>query len=385
MDEDLVTKILIGAFMLRSVWKALRNPSVSNINAASSNLSKLSPVTPSQSATSTSNAIRAYATKSRFEEYDITLPSKGHLGFKIVPQQVAMIVERFGRYTDTLTPGFHFLIPVLDRIAYAHTLKEVAMEVPDQTAITQDNVTIHIDGVLYVKVTDPVQASYGVENPFYAVRQLAMTTMRSELGKMSLDQTFADREMLNTNIVLAINAAAHSWGLKCLRYEIRDIVPPESVLKAMEMQLAAERKKRAQILESEGIQMSQINIAEGEKKSAILRAEGEAASMLTKARATSESLSMVGEAINHTGGKDAVSFRLAEQYVDAFSGIAKESNTVVIPSDVGNVSSMIAKAMSVFQAVNQRPGQSAKIAADNAEAIGPAATDEDPSKFDIRS
>ncbi|KAK4528007.1 hypothetical protein GAYE_SCF47G5941 [Galdieria yellowstonensis] len=287
-----------------------------------------------------------------------------NFGFVVVPQQWNYIVERFGKLHSKLEPGLHFLIPFIDRIAYVHSLKEEAISIPNQMAITRDNVTIHIDGVLYVKVEDAVLASYGVENPYRALALLAQTTMRSELGKLSLDKTFEEREALNARIVNAINDAAKDWGMRCLRYEIRDISPPANVRKAMELQAEAERRKRAQILDSEGEQQSDINIAEGRKRATILsseavraeqinRANGEAEAILLKANATAKGIATVAASIRANGGLDAVSLRIAEQYIAAFSNLAKESNTILLPSNTNDVSSMVSQALSIFKALTR--------------------------------
>lgn len=275
-----------------------------------------------------------------------------NLGIIIVAQQKAMVVERFGKFVKVLEPGLNFLIPMIDSVSYVHSLKEEAIMMTRQHAITRDNVTIEIDGVLYLRIVDPYKASYGVSDPLYAVTQLAQTTMRSELGKMTLDKTFEERENLNINIVSSLNEATEDWGVVCLRYEIRDIKPPQTVRQAMEMQAEAERKKRAFILESEAEQQSAINLATGQQQAKILEAEGEAKSITLKAEATATAIQNIGNAIGKKNGAHAVSLRVAEQYVQAFSQIAKEGNTILLPSNPSDPASMVAQALSIFKKVN---------------------------------
>lgn len=277
---------------------------------------------------------------------------------KIVPQQEAWVVENLGRYETVLEPGLRILTPFIQSVAYKFSLKEQTIDVPEQVAITQDNVSLKIDGVLYVKILSPKHAAYGVHDPYYAITQLAQTSMRSEIGKISLDRTFEEREALNSNIVRAINEASEQWGIQCMRYEIKDITPPPSILESMELQMTAERRKRAQILESEGRKTSQINIAEADKQQTVLtseaamldqvnRAKGEAEAILSVANATAESLETLGRAIKSNGGSEAVNLKIAEQYIQAFAHLAKTNNTILLPADINNPSNMIAQAVSV--------------------------------------
>ncbi|RLV96118.1 hypothetical protein DV515_00012701 [Chloebia gouldiae] len=263
-----------------------------------------------------------------------------NIGVLFVPQQEAWVVERMGKFHRILEPGLNFLIPLLDRIRYVQSLKEIVINVPEQSAVTLDNVTLQIDGVLYLRVMDPYKASYGVEDPEYAVTQLAQTTMRSELGKLSLDRVFRERESLNASIVDAINQASDCWGIRCLRYEIKDIHVPPRVKESMQMQVEAERRKRATVLESEGTRESAINVAEGQKQAQILASEaekaeqinkaaGEANAMLVKARAKAEAIQLLAAALAQQHGNAAASLSVAEQYVNAFSKIAKDSNTAL--------------------------------------------------------
>ncbi|XP_041369112.1 stomatin-like protein 2, mitochondrial [Gigantopelta aegis] len=289
---------------------------------------------------------------------------RSHLPFNtvvlFVPQQEAWVVERFGKYNRILEPGLNVILPVVDSVKYVQSLKEIALNVPHQAAITLDNVTLTMDAVLYLRVVEPYKACYGVEDPEYAITQLAQTTMRSEIGKMYLDKVFRERESLNYNIVDAINKASEAWGVKCMRYEIRDIKLPQRVQEAMQMQVEAERKKRAAILESEGIREAEINVAEGKKQARILNSEankteqinqavGEAEALVAKAKAKARSVNIVAQALSHKNGIDAVSFNVAEQYVKAFGNLAKTANTLILPANTGDVSSIVAQAMTIYK------------------------------------
>lgn len=287
------------------------------------------------------------------------------MGIKTVPQQQAWIIESLGKFDRKLEPGLNFLIPFYQKVAYKHSLKETAIDVPEQAGITRDNVTLTLDGILYMRVIDPVAASYGVSNPLYAVSQLAQTTMRAEIGKLTLDKTFEERETLNANIVTAINAAAQNWGIQCMRYEIKNITPPNTVLKAMELQVAADRQKRATILESEGKQQAQINAAQGAKQQVVLasegamtdqvnRAKGEAEAIMAVAEATAKGIEFVASAINKSGGEEAVALKIAEQYVGAFKELAKESTTVLLPANANDAGSMVAQALTIFDTIKHK-------------------------------
>ncbi|KAM0426709.1 hypothetical protein ACHAPT_008025 [Fusarium lateritium] len=290
---------------------------------------------------------------------------------RFVPQQTAWIVERMGKFNRILDPGLAILVPFIDRIAYVKSLKEVAIEIPSQSAITADNVTLELDGVLFTRVFDAYKASYGVEDAEYAISQLAQTTMRSEIGQLTLDHVLKERAALNTNITAAINDAAEAWGVTCLRYEIRDIHAPAAVVEAMHRQVTAERSKRAEILDSEGQRQSAINIAEGKKQSVILasealraerinEADGEAEAIRLKARATAQGIDAVAQSIlkGDTGAQAAVSLRVAEKYVDAFGKLARESTAVVVPGNVGDISGMIATGLSVYGKVGDAQARS---------------------------
>ncbi|UTW01056.1 paraslipin [Marinomonas rhizomae] len=279
---------------------------------------------------------------------------------KFVPQNQAYVIERFGKYQSTKEAGLNFILPFIDRISADRSLKEQAVDVPEQSAITKDNISLHVDGVLYFRVLDPYKATYGVDDYVFAVTQLAQTTMRSELGKMELDKTFEERDVLNTNIVASINDAAGPWGIQVLRYEIKDIVPPQSVMEAMEAQMKAERVKRAQILESEGDRQAAINRAEGQKASVVLaaeadkeeqvlRAEGEAKAIVAVASAQAEALRQVGEAAATEEGQKAIQLDLASKAIEAKRAIAKESSVVLLPDGATEPSAVVAQAMTIIQ------------------------------------
>ena len=278
----------------------------------------------------------------------------------IVPQQRAFVIENLGKYSRTLRAGFHILIPFVERIAYKHSLKEIAIDIPEQVCITKDNVQVGVDGVLYLQILDAQRASYGIQDYIFAISQLAQTTLRSEIGKIDLDRTFEERAMINSNVVREVDLASDPWGVKVLRYEIRNINPPHDVIAAMEKQMRAEREKRAVILESEGVRDAEINRAEGQKQKIIKEseasrqqqineAEGEAAAIEAVAVATAEGLRKVAEALSVQGGLDAMQLRIAEQYVTQFGAIAKEGNTLVIPANLSDVASMLALATNIVK------------------------------------
>lgn len=292
-----------------------------------------------------------------------------------VPQQEAWVIERFGKYKEILEPGLNIILPVIDSIKYVQSLKEIAIDVPHQAAITSDNVTLTMDAVLYLRIEDPYRASYGVEDPEYAITQLAQTTMRSEIGKIALDTVFRERDNLNVAIVEAINHAAGAWGMKCMRYEIRDMKLPTKVQEAMQMQVEAERRKRAAVLESEGIREADINVAEGKKRARILnseavkaeqvnQAQGEAEALLAIANARAGSIQVVAQALADENGLNAVSMSIAEQYVEAFSNLAKEGNTVVLPANANDVSGAVTQAMTMYKALSAETSKNLKVEAD---------------------
>ncbi len=279
----------------------------------------------------------------------------------VVPQQNAFVVERLGRFSGVLEAGFHILIPFVDTIRYRLVLKEQAFDIPEQVCITKDNVQVAVDGILYMKVMDPERASYGITNHVFALTQLAQTTLRSEIGKIDLDKTFEERSHINAQVVSEVDKASEAWGVKVLRYEIKNITPPQDVLAAMEKQMRAEREKRAVILQSEGERDAAINTAEGQKQQVIKaseankqqrinEAEGQAAAILAVARATAEGIRSVAQAIEAEGGFEAVQLRVAEQYITQFGNLAKAGNSLIIPSNLADVGSVIAAAMNVIQA-----------------------------------
>uniref|UniRef100_A0A2P2I1H1 Stomatin-like protein 2 n=1 Tax=Hirondellea gigas TaxID=1518452 RepID=A0A2P2I1H1_9CRUS len=266
-----------------------------------------------------------------------------------VPQQEAWVVERMGKFHSILEPGANVLIPFLDRVKYVQSLKELAIDIPQQAAITADNVTLNIDGVLYLRILDPYRASYGVEDAEFAITQVAQTTMRSEIGKISLDFVFRERESLNVAIVHAINKAADAWGITCLRYEIRDITLPARVQEAMQMQVEAERKKRAKVLESEGTREAEINVAEGRRQARILASEAEKLEQINVATGKAESLRILSEALKHKQGLNAASLSMAQSYINAFSQLARKNNTIILPANVGDVTGMVSSAVAIYQ------------------------------------
>ncbi len=289
-----------------------------------------------------------------------------YMGAKVVPQQTAYIIERLGKYHAVLNPGLNLIIPFIDRLAYKHTLKEVAADIPEQVCITKDNVQVAVDGVVFLQVMDPKLASYGISNYMFAVSQLAQTTMRSEIGKIVLDKCFEERGNINVAVVNAIDEAAAGWGVKVLRYEIKNITPPQTVLMAMEKQMQAEREKRATILYSEGEKQSAVNVAEGQKQKVVLesealkiqqinQAEGQAAAIVSVADATAEGIRKIAEAIQTEGGMEAVQLRVAENLVEQYGKLAKSTNTMILPANFADMGSMISAAMSVIKSENNKP------------------------------
>ena len=291
----------------------------------------------------------------------------------VVPQQSAFVVERLGRYRATLEAGFHILIPFLDAVRYRHSLKETAVDIPEQICITKDNVQVHVDGVLYLKVMNPERASYGVSDFMFAISQLAQTTLRSEIGKIDLDRTFEERMHINAQIVDELDKATEPWGVKVLRYEIKTINPPHDVLSAREKQMRAEREKRAVVLTSEGERDAKINQAEGDKQRVIKQSEaarqqqinvaqGQAEAILAVATATAEGLRRVAEAVSTTGGREAMQLRVAEDYIEQFGHLAQQANTLVVPANLSDIAGMIALATKVFDQTRGAPAAAAPAA-----------------------
>jgi regulator of protease activity HflC (stomatin/prohibitin superfamily) len=280
--------------------------------------------------------------------------------FKIVPQQNAWVVERLGKFDRTLTPGLKFIVPFIERVAYRHSLKEVPLDVPSQVCITKDNTQLQVDGILFFQVTDPMRASYGSSDYLTAITQLAQTTLRSVVGKMELDKTFEERDLINASVVNALDEAALTWGVKVLRYEIKDLTPPAEILRSMQAQITAEREKRALIAASEGRRQEQINIAtgereafiarsEGEKQAEINKAQGEAAAIAAVAEATAEAIGKIAAAIQRPGGEQAVQLKVAERAVDAYGQLAKANNTMIVPGNMTEVSALIGSAMTLMK------------------------------------
>lgn len=278
----------------------------------------------------------------------------------VIPQQTAWVIERLGKFHKVLNPGLNFIIPFIDKVAYKHSLKEIPLDTPSQVCITRDNTQLSVDGILYFQVTDPKLASYGTSNYIIAVTQLAQTTLRSVIGKMVLDETFEERDLINNQVVSAIDEAALNWGVKVLRYEIKDLTPPAVILQAMQRQITAEREKRAVISESEGKKQEQINLAtgareaaiaksEGEKQSEINVAEGKAQATIAIANATAQAISLIAKASEEQGGNTAINLKVAEQYIDAFSNLAKTNNTLIVPSNLSDVSGIVGSVMKIVQ------------------------------------
>ena len=300
----------------------------------------------------------------------------GFKSFIVVPQQEAYIVERLGRFYKTLNPGLSILIPFIDRVAYKHTLKEIPLDVPSQVCITRDNTQLTVDGIIYFQVTDPKLASYGSSNYIMAITQLAQTTLRSVIGRMELDKTFEERDEINSIVVAALDEAAISWGVKVLRYEIKDLVPPQEILRSMQAQITAEREKRARIAESEGRKIEQINLASGQREAEIQQSEGEAQAAINAsngekiarinhaqgeaealrlvAEANADAIRKIAEALQSPGGNEAVNLKVAEQYVEAFGKLAKESNTLIMPANVADIGSLVSAGLKIVEG-NKNP------------------------------
>ncbi|MFO1320032.1 MAG: SPFH domain-containing protein [Burkholderiales bacterium] len=288
-------------------------------------------------------------------------------GFRIVPQQNAWVVERLGRYHRTLEPGFNLIVPFVDRVQYRHSLKEVPLDVPEQVCITRDNTQLAVDGIIYFQVTDPKLASYGTSDYMLAITQLAQTTLRSEIGKMELDRTFESRDDINRQVVAVLDEAGRTWGVKVLRYEIKNLTPPESILRAMQAQITSEREKRALIAKSEGQRQEEINLADGERQAKILQSEGEKAAAINKAQgeatairaiaeAQAEAVRAVAQALSAEGGMSAANLKIAENYVTAFGAIAKSGNTLIVPANLADPAGLVASAMTVLDRARLQGG-----------------------------
>ena len=287
-------------------------------------------------------------------------------GVRVVPQQNAWVVERLGKFHAILEPGLNVIVPFFDRVAYKHSLKEVPLDVPEQVCITRDNTQLSVDGIIYFQVTDPRLASYGSSNYIAAITQLAQTALRSEIGKMELDKTFESRDEMNRQVVSVLDEAGRSWGVKVLRYEIKNITPPEAILRSMQQQITAEREKRALIAKSEGEKQQEINVAEGEKQAAVLKSEGEKTARINKAQGEATALRLVAEAtaaavesvaaaIGKDGGAQAANLKVAEQYINAFAYLAKTNNTMIVPTNVADIAGVVATAMSVLEKTKAPP------------------------------
>lgn len=285
---------------------------------------------------------------------------------RVVPQREQFVVERLGKYSATLDAGFHILIPFIDKVAYKHSLKEETIDVPSQSCITKDNISVQVDGVLYLQVVDARAASYGIQNYLFATQQLAQTTLRSEIGRIELDRTFEERDTINAQVVAAVDKAAEPWGVKILRYEIKDILPPESVRDALEKQMRAERERRAVVAQSEGDRQAKINVSEGQKQETINiseadkmrqinEAEGKAQEITLIAQATAAGLRAVAEVINAPGGREAVNLRVAEQWVREFGNLARTNNTLILPANMGDIASTVGTIMTTMQRINNTP------------------------------
>ncbi len=291
-------------------------------------------------------------------------------GVRIVPQQQAWVVERLGKYSETLQPGLNLIIPFFERVAYTHSLKEVPLDVPEQVCITRDNTQLGVDGVIYYQVMDPRLASYGSSNYIMAIVQLAQTTLRSEIGKMELDKTFESRDEINRQIVAALDEAGRNWGIKVLRYEIKSLTPPEAILRSMQQQITAEREKRALIAKSEGERQQEINIADGEKQATVLKSEGDKTAAINRAQgeatrirliaeANAAAIQAVAESMTAPGGEQSANLKVAELYVNAFAMLARTNNTLIVPSNLGDMASMVTSAMTMLDRTKHAPGAAA--------------------------